>query len=105
VVKSNQAFASRESMRTNRGNLTTREVLFNCGAHVEATKDGWRIRGVPARVRGGTVHSRGDHRIAMLGAVAGLYSESGVRVIDAGAIDVSFPEFRGLLEALREAPE
>jgi len=28
VVKSNQAFASRESMRTNRGNLTTREVLF-----------------------------------------------------------------------------
>ena len=84
---------------------TTREALFNCGAHVEATKDGWRIRGVPARVRGGTVHSRGDHRIAMLGAVAGLYSESGVRVIDAGAIDVSFPEFRGLLEALREAPE
>jgi hypothetical protein len=28
VVKSNQAFASRESMRTNRGGLTTREVLF-----------------------------------------------------------------------------
>jgi 3-phosphoshikimate 1-carboxyvinyltransferase len=84
---------------------TTREALFNCGAHVEATKDGWRIRGVPARVRGGTVHSRGDHRIAMLGAVAGLYSENGVRVVDAGAIDVSFPEFRHLLEALREAPE
>ena len=41
----------------------------------------------------------------MLGAVAGLYSESGVRVVDAGAIDVSFPEFRGLLDALREAPE
>ena len=31
--------------------------------------------------------------------------ESGVRVVDAGAIDVSFPEFRGLLDALREAPE
>jgi len=28
VVKSNQAFASRESMRTNRGGLTTREVVF-----------------------------------------------------------------------------
>ena len=43
--------------------------------------------------------SHGDHRIAMLGAVAGLYSESGVRVVDAGAIDVSFPGFRGLARA------
>jgi len=28
VVKSNQAFAARDAMRTNRGNITTREVKF-----------------------------------------------------------------------------
>jgi 3-phosphoshikimate 1-carboxyvinyltransferase len=84
---------------------TTRDALFACGAHVEATGDGWRVRGVPARLRGGTVHSHGDHRIAMLGAVAGLFSENGVRVLEPRAIEVSFPGFRDLVEALLEVPE
>jgi 3-phosphoshikimate 1-carboxyvinyltransferase len=56
-------------------------------------------------LRGGTVNPRGDHRIAMLGAIAGLWSEGGVRVSDPGVIDVSFPEFRDLVTALREVPE
>jgi 3-phosphoshikimate 1-carboxyvinyltransferase len=84
---------------------TTRDALFACGAHIEATADGWRVRGVPARLRGGTVHSHGDHRIAMLGAVAGLWSEHGVRVLEPGSIDVSFPGFRHLVAALLEVPE
>ena len=47
-------------------------------AHIRATSDGFRIRGVPARLRGGTVNARGDHRLAMVGAVAGLSSREGV---------------------------
>ena len=95
TVRGAQELAVKESNRLE----SVRDALRACGGHVDATADGWRIRGVPARLRGGTVDSRGDHRIAMLGAVAGLYSESGVRVEDAGAIEVSFPGFRELLTA------
>ena len=48
--------------------------LRRIGGHIRATRDGFRVRGVPARLRGGTFDSRGDHRLAMLGAVAGLSS-------------------------------
>ena len=73
------------------------------GAHIRATRDGFRIRGVPARLRGGTVDSRGDHRIAMLGAVAGLVSREGVAIRGADAASVSFPGFFELLDSLRAA--
>ena len=48
------------------------EELRRIGAHIRATRDGFRVRGVPARLRGGVVDSRGDHRLAMLGAVVGV---------------------------------
>src|SRR5262249_56012534 len=47
------------------------EELRKLGAHIRATKDGFRIRGVPSRLRGGSVDARGDHRLAMLVAGAG----------------------------------
>lgn len=47
------------------------EELRRLGAHIRATPDGFHVRGVPARLRGGVVDARGDHRLAMLGAVAG----------------------------------
>jgi 3-phosphoshikimate 1-carboxyvinyltransferase len=73
------------------------------GAHVTGTPDGFRVRGVPARLRGGSLASRGDHRIAMLGAVAGLASREGVRIEGADAVAVSFPDFFELLAQLEEA--
>jgi 3-phosphoshikimate 1-carboxyvinyltransferase len=76
------------------------DALRGIGGHIELEEDGWFIRGVPARLRGGTVNARGDHRIAMLGAIAGLYSEDGVTITDPEAIDVSFPAFRSLIEAV-----
>jgi 3-phosphoshikimate 1-carboxyvinyltransferase len=82
---------------------TVAEALAACGAHIEATDDGWKIRGVPARLHGGTVEPHGDHRIAMMAAIAGLYSEQGVRVRDPECIDVSFPGFREILRALEAA--
>ena len=76
------------------------DLLRACGAHVTSRPDGWAIRGVPARLRGGHVEARGDHRIAMLGAVAGLASREGVDVEDAQTVAISFPGFYDLLHSM-----
>jgi 3-phosphoshikimate 1-carboxyvinyltransferase len=76
------------------------EELRRIGAHIRATRDGFRVRGVPARLRGGVFDSRGDHRLAMLGAVAGLSSREGVELRGAEAVDASFPGFFDLLGQL-----
>jgi len=68
------------------------DSLQGLGADIEATDDGMIIRGTGG-IRGGTVHSNGDHRIAMLGAVAGIASREGVGVIDMEAASVSYPTF------------
>ncbi len=80
---------------------STTEALRAVGSHIRATDDGFRIRGVPTRIRGGIVDSRGDHRIAMLGAIAGLVSSEGVEIEDAESVAVSFPGFFDLLDSLR----
>ena len=76
------------------------EELRRIGAHIRATSDGFRIRGVPARLRGGTVNARGDHRLAMVGAVAGLSSREGVDLRGAEAVETSFPGFFRVLAQL-----
>ena len=81
------------------------EELRRIGAHVRATPDGFHVRGVPTRLRGGVVDSRGDHRIAMLGAVAGASSREGVEVRGAEAVETSFPGFFEVLEQLRDSRE
>ncbi|HEY7379964.1 MAG TPA: 3-phosphoshikimate 1-carboxyvinyltransferase [Gaiella sp.] len=75
------------------------------GGHVRSSRDGFVVRGVPTRLRGGRLDSRGDHRIAMLGAVAGLASRDGVRVGGADCVAVSFPGFFELLTELGETSE
>jgi 3-phosphoshikimate 1-carboxyvinyltransferase len=78
------------------------EPLRRLGAHIRATEDGFTVRGVPSRIRGGgRLDSLGDHRIAILGAVTGLVSREGVEVEGAGAAAVSFPGFYDLLDTLR----
>jgi 3-phosphoshikimate 1-carboxyvinyltransferase len=79
------------------------EELRRLGGHVRATNDGWRIRGVPARLRGGVFDARGDHRLAMLGAVAGVSSKEGVELRGADAVEHSFPGFFRVLEQLTPA--
>jgi 3-phosphoshikimate 1-carboxyvinyltransferase len=44
--------------------------------------------------------SDGDHRIAMLAAVAGLVSREGVDVGGADAVAISFPGFFDLLDSV-----
>ena len=74
------------------------EELRRVGGHARSTSDGFRIKGVPARLRGGVVESRGDHRLAMLGAVAGVASREGVELRGAEAVETSFPWFYDVLE-------
>jgi 3-phosphoshikimate 1-carboxyvinyltransferase len=75
-------------------------ALRAVGARVRVRGDGWEIVGVPARLRGGRITAAGDHRIGMLGAIAGLVSREGVTVEGADAIDVSYPGFGAALGGL-----
>jgi len=68
------------------------EGLAGLGADIEATDEGFVVRGTGA-LRGGALDARGDHRLAMLGAVAGLASREGVEVLGMGAAAVSYPGF------------
>jgi 3-phosphoshikimate 1-carboxyvinyltransferase len=75
------------------------EGLRGLGAEIEATEDGFAVTG-SAGIRGGTLDARGDHRLAMLGAVAGLASREGVEVVGMDAAAVSYPGFPDDLAAL-----
>ena len=72
------------------------------GGHIRATGDGFVVKGVPTRLRGGALDARDDHRIAMLGAVAGLASREGVVVKGAEAVSVSFPRFFQLIDQIAQ---
>jgi 3-phosphoshikimate 1-carboxyvinyltransferase len=76
---------------------TVTNALRALGVRIKSSDDGFRVVGVPTRPKGGAMDSGGDHRIAMLGAVAGLVSREGVRVRGAEAVSVSFPGFYELL--------
>ena len=78
--------------------------LRGLGAEIEATEDGFVVTGAGGReasLRGGTLHAHGDHRMAMLGAIAGLASREGVRVVGMEAAAVSYPGFLQDLGKLR----
>ena len=74
--------------------------LRSLGVGIEATEDGFRVHGRPGRLAGGTMESHGDHRIAMLAAVAGVASSEGVMIGGTDATAVSFPGFFEALGAL-----
>jgi 3-phosphoshikimate 1-carboxyvinyltransferase len=79
---------------------TVAAALTALGASVETSADGMRIEG-GGGLRGGAIDSHGDHRIAMLGAVAGLASREGVEVAGMDAAAVSYPGFEADLASLR----
>ena len=81
---------------------TVTTSLKALGVRIAASDDGFRVRGVPSRPRGGGMDSFGDHRLAMLGAIAGLVSREGVRLEDAEAVAISFPGFFDVLESITQ---
>jgi 3-phosphoshikimate 1-carboxyvinyltransferase len=68
------------------------EGLRGLGAAIEATEDGFAVTGTDG-LEGGLIDAQGDHRLAMLGAVAGLASRDGVTVEGMDAAAISYPLF------------
>ena len=99
VLRGAEELRAKESDRID----ATVDALRALGVRARGTDDGLRVTGVPTRPRGGRIASRGDHRLAMLGAVAGLASREGVRIDDAAVVAVSFPGFFEMLDELRRA--
>jgi 3-phosphoshikimate 1-carboxyvinyltransferase len=93
-----------EELRTKESDRveTVTAAMRAIGVRIEPLDDGFVVRGTPARPRGGTIDAAGDHRIAMLGAVAGVVSRQGVRLEGAESVSISFPGFFDLLASVSQ---
>jgi len=69
----------------------TVENLRRMNATVEEFPDGFRVE--KSDLKGATVNSFGDHRIAMAFAVAALFASGETEIVGAECAGVSFPEF------------
>jgi len=72
-------------------------ALEAVGVAVEERPDGARIVG--GRIGGGTIDSRGDHRIAMSFAVASLRAAGPIEILNTAEVATSFPTFLDVAEA------
>jgi 3-phosphoshikimate 1-carboxyvinyltransferase len=68
--------------------------LQHLGIEAEPMDDGIVIRG--GAIGPGTVHSHGDHRVAMAFAIAGLRAQGTIRIEDCANVNTSFPGFERL---------
>ncbi len=88
VIKDAAELAFKESNRIR----TTVEGLRALGASLEEREDGFRVWG-PQKLRGAVVLSNGDHRLAMMLAVAGVLSPGETVVRQAESVSISYPRF------------
>lgn len=73
--------------------------LAEMGADIQPTPDGMIING-PTPLTGTAVDSAGDHRIGMAFAIAGSLAQGETQILNADAIDTSYPEFVEHFESL-----
>ena len=76
------------------------ESLDRLGASVTEREDSLTIHGDDSHLQGATVDGRGDHRLVMALAVAGLVADGSTTVRGADHVAVSFPDFFETLDAL-----
>ena len=88
AIRDADELRSKESNRIR----TTVESLRAMGANVEETDDGLRLWG-PQILRGAMVSSHGDHRLAMMLAVAGALAEGETVIRAAESVAISYPDF------------
>lgn len=96
VVRGAQELRAKESNRIE----VLGQALKRIGISFQPLKDGFIVRGSSVRFDGGTMDAAGDHRLAMVGGIAGLVSRHGVTIENADCVDVSFPGFFDVLEAI-----
>jgi 3-phosphoshikimate 1-carboxyvinyltransferase len=106
VIKNAEELKVKESNRI----ATTVNMLKLLGVKVEETDDGMIIEGLAGREFPGgdasivVIDSKGDHRIAMSSAIAGLHSAKPVEILKSEFVNTSFPSFfkyLGLSDVLR----
>jgi 3-phosphoshikimate 1-carboxyvinyltransferase len=95
VVQDAEELRHKESDRI----TALRQLLGSIGVVMEETKDGFRLPG-STPPHGGKVDARGDHRLAMSMAIAGLCARDAVQIHGAEISDESFPGFFDLLASL-----
>lgn len=78
---------------------TTVSMLRALGVRAEPTPDGCIVYG-STPLRGAFIDSRGDHRILMAGAVAGLVAADAIEISDPRCFRVSYPSFLDDMRAL-----
>jgi 3-phosphoshikimate 1-carboxyvinyltransferase len=70
------------------------------GGHVAVRGDDLEIDG-PTRLRGAHVDSLGDHRLALMFAIAGLVAEGSTSIARAESVAISYPSFFSDLERIQ----
>lgn len=95
IIKGVSRLAHKESNRA----LTLQEEFGKMGVQVELNDDIMIVHGGRG-VKGATVSSHNDHRIAMACAVAGLKAKGDTSIEHAMAISKSYPDFYGDLKKL-----
>lgn len=88
VIYNAQRLIYKESNRL----LTVNNMVSALGGQIRMTDDGLVINGT-GRLCGGEVNACNDHRIAMAAAVASFICESPVTILDAQAVEKSYPNF------------
>jgi len=90
---------SRLSHKESDRGLTLQEEFAKLGIEIVLQGDLMLVKGGTG-VKGGKVHSRHDHRIAMACAVAGLKAAAALSIDEAEAINKSYPDFYSHLQQL-----
>ena len=70
--------------------------LNKMGANIQETDDGFIING-PTKLKGATVESFDDHRIAMMLSIAGLIAEGKTEILNSDCVKISFTNFYEVL--------
>lgn len=96
VVRDASELRAKESDRL----TVVAEGLSSLGGRIEATADGWHIK--RSTLRAAQVDSVGDHRMAMLFALAGTLGD-GADIDGAECVQISYPSFWTALDQLSEA--
>ena len=97
VVKDAQDLRNKESDRIK----CLVNELQKIGVNIQETQDGFVIEGKTKLKGGCEVECYHDHRLAMSLYVAGLICEKPVKINEFQWVDISFPEFLGLMESLK----
>ena len=102
------ALANGESNFINAGRLRIKECdritamrieLEKMGAKIIEHKDGMTIYGVK-ELHGAIIDSHNDHRVAMAIAMASLKTKGDIKILNAGCVSKSFPNFFSVFESL-----